>query len=143
MQAYKPHLMIRLLLASVLGLLAVIPTYIVVGTMPALISAPGSFSMAEYVIFSACLPFAYFLWLLCWRALTWRSNRADGRLMPPVALTWFIAAFGVVGAMVVLVSLQTREYYNVVPGLLFLLMACVALASHRDRLNKKGNKDAT
>ncbi|MGI9295394.1 MAG: hypothetical protein ACR2PS_15555 [Pseudomonadales bacterium] len=135
MDEHKPHLVIRLCFAGVLGFFAFIPTYIVAGAAPSLLASPFSFGMTEYVIVASCIPFAYFLWLLCWRALTWRSNRADGGLMPPVALKLFISAFGVVGAMIVLVSFRTEEYYKIVPGLFYVLIACVAFTSHQDKGN--------
>ena len=141
MEEPKPHIILRVFYASLLGIFAFVPSYIVVGVFPSFIKESLSGSVVEYAILAFCITAAYVLWLLSWRALTWSTSRNDGGLLPPWSMKVLSSCFGVVGAVIVIFSIYMDEYYKIIPGVAYMVAASFVFTMQSKRVNKSNQQE--
>ena len=138
MSSDKPSLVFRFRYFLLLAFFASIPLYIVTGFFINVILSGESLSLAglnqenlkdvAIVLATICtaIYLTYFLWLLAFRALTWRSSREDGNLLPPKVMKIFFVMFGALGLGALVYSLYQGEHAISVGALFYLFTALAA-----------------
>ena len=125
-----PHLLIRIFLATLLGVFAFAPCYIAFWTIVQIAIAPLSTSLEAVVVLAICLPVAHFLVVLTYRALTWRGRRSDGGLVPPVAMLILAFLFALLGVAGVVLTLSRSEYLKSVLAFGYLVAAIPVIVKY-------------
>lgn len=119
----RPHLVVRLPLAALLGLFAFAPCYIASWTIVQIAGAPLNTPVDALVALAVCIPLAFFLLLLAYRAITWRGRGSDGGLLPPFGMFAFAALFALVGAAGLVLTLWRSEFFRSLLALGYLAAA--------------------
>lgn len=110
MSQAPPHLVVRLYLAALLGVFAFAPCYIAFWVLFEIVKAPFSASTEAFVALAICIPVAYVLILLAYRAITWRGRTSDDGLLPPLAMLTLAVLFSLVGVAGLVLTLSRGEY---------------------------------
>lgn len=121
---------IRVFCSGILGLFALLPSYFLILALIRIFSGEmerGSFysNVSLSIFLLLMLGLACFLWLLSWRALTGKSTRIDGSLMPPFVMSILSNILGIIGGGVILHALYSGEYIRIIGGLNCMLFATV------------------
>ena len=76
---------------------------------------------------------AFFLFLLAWRALTNRSSRPDGGLLPPLMIQLSAILYGGLGVFGLVIGIHEGEYAIALGGLVPIVLAISVIRSSRFR----------
>ena len=125
-----PHLVIRLFLAALLGFFAFAPCYIAFWTLIEIAKAPLSTPWEALVALAVCIPLAYFVLLLVYRAVTWQGRVADGGLLPPLAMLAFAVIFALLGAGSLGFTVWRGEYLKSLLAIGYLAAAIPVVRSY-------------
>lgn len=110
----------RIFGAAILCFFAFVPLYITGGIVWNIVKDPKGTPLSAVVALAICLPLAYFLLMLAWRAFTGRSPRKDGGLLPPLVLQIFAVLFGAIAAAGIAANFSSNRYLAALGGLGFL-----------------------
>ena len=124
----------RLFCAGILGVFAFVPVYVCFHTLRTVIEEPAKFHLFFILVFSCSAALGYFLSLLTYRAATGRGRKADGGLLPPLAMKGLFLLFGIIAIAIVAMGIWQRELAPVIGGIAYV---AVALSAWRH-----GDKDA-
>ncbi len=136
------QLVIRLFSAAYLGLLGCIALYIALAALLEIARDPLHADVVVLSFLTGCVPVAYVLLLLSWRALTNRSSRPDGGLLPPFAIRIFAILWGGIGLYGLVGNLLAGHVPRVLGGAVVVLGAVGVVASSRlrERLAKASQR---
>lgn len=136
MDEQKPHIIQRIFFSGILGFFAFAPSYIIffalINIFTASFDEVSEDFLATILFLSVLFFLAYFLWLLSWRALTWKSSRSDGNLLPPIVIKIFIGAFGVIGGCIIVLAFYSEEYLKLLGGLGYMITATYAYRKYQN-----------
>ena len=132
-----PHIVIRLFYSALLCFFAFAPCWIAFWTIPQVLAAPISVGYEAHIALSICIPMAYFLLLLAWRAFTWRGRSPDGALVPPLAMLIFAVVFGFIGIALMYFTAMEGSFIK-----LFAAAAYVYASTHVSLATWKRWRDA-
>lgn len=110
MNTHPPHLLIRIYFAALLGVFAFAPCYIAFWVVVEIAKAPLSTPVDALVGLGICIPLAYVLLLLAYRALTWRGRDSDDGLLPSIAMLALAILLLIVGVPGLVLTLSRGEY---------------------------------
>jgi hypothetical protein len=122
----KPNIVFRVFAGGILGMFAFVPLYIGGGVLWHIIQEPFGTPPEALVALGICVPLSYFLLVLTWRALSWRSSRPDGGLLPPLVMQAFVVLFGAIVAFGTIGNFVQDNYARTGLGL-FVLSGVVIL----------------
>ena len=130
-----PHIVVRLLVAAPLGVFAFAPCYIAFRMLAEVAKAPLSAPLEAFVGLALCLPIAYMLLLLVYRAITWRGRGSDDGLLPPLAMLVVALLFSLVGAAGLVLMFSRGEYLWCLAAVGYLAAAIPVVLSNWRRLH--------
>lgn len=134
----KPNIITRLFYFALFAIFSFAPVYIVIGFFINVFKSGESFSVSSiesidftgiaivFGILIFCVFLSYFLWVLAWRSLTWKSGRTDGKLLPPQMMKMCIAIIGSLGFLMIIYAIFKGEYAYIFGGIYSVGMAIYA-----------------
>ena len=123
----------RIWAGAILCFIAFAPAWVGFGVLAQVVAKPSELDFPALAVIGACFALVYFLLLIAWRAFTGRGRALDGELLPPWAMSAFVATFGVMAILIIVYGAYTGKYGAIVGGVCYLVIALAVQMARKIR----------
>jgi hypothetical protein len=116
-------IVIRLFSGAFFCFIAIAPGWIIIRIVAGAFAHPHDIDLVSVIVLGVCLLLLYFFLLLAYRAITGKGRKTDGRLLPSWAMKAFVASYGAIGILTVILGIRAGAWREIVAGFLILAQA--------------------
>ena len=96
--------------------------------------------MGLFLVLLVSVALTYFLLLLVYRAYTGKGRKKDGGLLPPMVMKGFIAVYGVLAVIAIIISIRRDSLSGILVSVLniWIALGVYGIVWRREKMKRNG-----